>query len=368
MSRMHRRVGVVVARERIGEQLWELTVQSAGQPRPALLYERLLPPAQVGDTVVINTTALDLRLGTGGYDFVMHVLGGSESDDPDTVGDARSGHIMKLRYTPWQLRVLSVEEEDSPHRETMEQASDVAGMPVVIVGLHSQLAAAAAALRRALGPDGRIVYVMSDDAALPLDFSRTVPRLRAAGFIDGTVTAGDAFGGDLEAVTVFSGLLAARHALHGDVAIVGPGPGIVGTGTTFGTTAVAVGQHADAAGVLSGVAIVAPRLSFADDRPRHRGVSDHTLTALGRVAQRSCIVAVPMLPVAQQVLVQSQLERAGIAARHRVVVESRGERALQALTEAGIALHSMGRDATTERPLFLAAAAAGFVAADVVNS
>lgn len=377
MAQMHVREGVVIARKQIAPRLWQLNVLSDGQLRPALLYEQLLPVADVGATVVVNTTALDLRLGTGGFDFVLHVLRRADAqrrDDPPAAGDNRDGdpaghigHIMKLRYTPLQLRVLSVEEEDSPHRETMLQADDVGGMPAVVLELHSQLAPAAAALRHALGRDARIVYVMTDGAALPVDFSHSVRQLRAAAFIDGAVTTGDSFGGDLEAVTLFSGLLAARHVLHADAAVVAPGPGVVGTGTTFGTTAVAVGQSADAIGIVGGVAFVAPRISFADARPRHRGVSHHTLTALGRVAQRRCHVVLPRLSAPEDGLVRQQLADASIVARHHVVVESRGDDALRMLAEAGIALRSMGRDAATERALFLSAAAAGYAAADEVN-
>lgn len=374
MAQMHAREGVVIARKQIAPRLWQLNVLFDGQSRPALLYEQLLPVADVGATVVVNTTALDLRLGTGGFDFVLHVFRRADAqrrDDPSAAGDNRgadpAGHIMKLRYTPLQLRVLSVEEENSPHRETMLQADDVGGMPAVVLELHSQLAPAAAALRHALGRDARIVYVMTDGAALPIDFSHSVRQLRAAAFIDGTVTTGDSFGGDLEAVTLFSGLLAARHVLHADAAVVAPGPGVVGTGTTFGTTAVAVGQSADAIGIVGGVAVVAPRISFADARPRHRGVSHHTLTALGRVAQRRCHVVLPRLSAPEEALVRQQLEDASIVARHHVVVESRGDDALRMLAEAGIALRSMGRDAATERALFLSAAAAGYVAADEVN-
>lgn len=373
MSRMHVREGVVVGREQIAPRLWQLTVSSEGQLRPALLYEQLLPAAHIGDTVVINTTAVDLRLGTGGVDFVVHVPGRVRdgTGDSGVAGDTRStgpaGHIMKLRYTPFQLRVLAVEEEASPHRETMLQADDVGGMPVVLLELHSQLAPAAAALRHALGPGASIVYVMTDGAALPIDFSHSVRQLRAAGFIDGTVTTGDAFGGDLEAVTLFSGLLAARHVLRAAAAVVAPGPGVVGTGTLFGTTSVSVGQSADAVGVLGGIAIVAPRISFADPRPRHRGVSHHTLTALGRVAQRGCNVVLPRLSATETALVWRQLREAGISGRHCVVTESRGAEALQMVAEAGIDLRSMGRDVSVERALFLSAAAAGYVAADEVT-
>src|SRR5690606_9467433 len=253
-----------------------------------------------------------------------------------------------------------------PHHALLREKSDLAGLPVVIAGLHSQLAPAAAALRLALGPRATLVYVMTDGGALPLAFSGLVRRLIQAGLLDKTVTVGHAFGGDLEAVTLFSGLLAARWALGADAAVVAMGPGVVGTGTAFGTTAIETGQHLDAAGILGGRAVAALRLSFADPRARHRGVSHHSLTALGVIAQRPCRVAVPRLADDEERLVRSQLDGAGIPARHRLVDEARGQEALDALADRGVALRSMGRTPAEDPAPFLAAAAAGYVAADLL--
>lgn len=352
--------GIVRRAMREADGLWRLTVEVDGRSREALLFEQLTPPADVGDRVALNTTAVDLGLGTGGVDFVVHVVGRSRrSDGP--------GHIMKLRYTPAQLPVLAAEEEASPHHALLREKSDLAGLPVVIAGLHSQLAPAAAALRLALGPRATLVYVMTDGGALPLAFSGLVRRLIQAGLLDKTVTVGHAFGGDLEAVTLFSGLLAARWVLGADAAVVAMGPGVVGTGTKFGTTAVEAGQHADAAAILGGRPVAAPRLSFADPRPRHRGVSHHTLTAFGVVAQRRCTVVVPALPAEQRAVVLEQLRQAGIDQRHDVWEEARGQEALDLLAAAGIPLRSMGRSVEEDPALFLAAAAAGFVAGDLAG-
>lgn len=366
---MYVQKGIVVRRKQLASQLWRLTVACGHHLRTALLYADVLPVPKEGDEVWLNTTAVDLQLGTGGVDFVLSVSGSLPDKYIGTKGrpDRSQGHIMKLRYTPFQLRVLSVEEEASPHHRTMKEAQGVDGLPVVVLSLHSQLAAAAAALRLSLGQNRRIVYVMTDDGALPIAFSRTLHLLRQAGYIDATVTAGDSFGGDLEAVNVYSALLAACHVAKADAVIVGPGPGIVGTATPFGTTALFVGQTVDAIGVLNGRAVVAPRISFSDRRPRHRGVSHHTLTALGRIAQRRCLVVLPPLAPAQAALVHTQLTDSGITCRHRVVIDVRGDEALARLEKDGFVLRSMGRGLKEERPLFLAAAGAGYVAADGVK-
>ena len=55
---------------------------------------------------------------------------------------------------------------------------------------------------------------------------------RDAGWLACTITVGHAFGGDLETVTLHTGLLAARHVLGAQVAVVAQGPGNLGTGST----------------------------------------------------------------------------------------------------------------------------------------
>ena len=100
--------------------------------------------------------------------------------------------------------------------------------------------------------------------------------LKEAGWIEGSVTVGQAFGGDLEAVTVHNGLLAARLVLGADIAIVTQGPGNLGTGTRWGFSGVAAGEAINAAAVLKGQPVAALRVSEADQRDRHRGVSHHS--------------------------------------------------------------------------------------------
>lgn len=358
MGRLHVAEGIVVERRPGWDGVRALLVRCRGVTRRALAYVPPLPEPRPGDRVVLNTAAVDLGLGTGGWDFVLWVAASSGTEEKTR------GHMMKLRYTPWQLPVLAAEEEGSPWRPALETARDLDGMPGVVLALHSQLPAAAAGLRLLLGPRAPIVFIMTDGAALPLAFSRTAASLKGAGLLDGTVTTGHAFGGDLESMTLFSGLLAARHGLGAAAAIVGPGPGTAGTGTTFGTPAVEAGQHADAVGMLGGYAVAAPRISFADDRGRHRGVSHHTLTAFGTVAQRRCTVVVPSLPAMQRRRVLAQLAEAGIRRRHDVVEDGRGEEALALLGRLDIPLRSMGRDEKEEKALFLAAAAAGVVAGE----
>ncbi len=206
-----------------------------------------------------------------------------------------AGHIVKARYTPVQHTVLSVEEEDSPHRTAIDSFESLAGMPVVIGQLHSQLAPAAAAIKRSSAHRARVAYIMTDTAALPLAFSRLAAELREKGLIDCTITAGQAFGGEMEAVNVYTALIAARQAAAADAVVICPGPGHVGTGTRFGFSAIEQGEIVNAVNLLGGSAIAIARISYADPRPRHQGLSHHTLTALGLVAMTKCTLALPMI-------------------------------------------------------------------------
>src|SRR4029078_12459213 len=152
--------------------------------------------------------------------------------------------------------------------------TSIDGMPVVAAALHSQLPAVGVGLQ-ARAPVARVAHVMTDGAALPLALSDLVFTLRQKGLIDATITCGHAFGGDHEAVSIYSALAIARHIAHADVAVVVMGPGIVGTASRLGYSGIEGGLVLDATAGLDGVPIAALRASYADARDRHRGVSHH---------------------------------------------------------------------------------------------
>ncbi|CAM3891787.1 DUF3866 family protein [Nocardiopsis rhodophaea] len=323
----------------------------------ALAYTDLVGRPEKGDRVLLNTTALDMGLGTGGYAMVV-ALPDRLPPDPDPA----PGHLVKARYTPLQTTVLGADEQDSPHHALLRDADGVDGMPVVTADLHSALPAILAGVHDS-GPEARVVYVMLDGGALPAAFSRSVAGLREAGLLAATVTVGQAFGGDLETVTVHTGLLAARHILGADVAIVTQGPGNLGTGTPWGFSGVAAGEAVNAAAALGGHAVAALRVSEADPRERHRGVSHHSLTAYGRVALAPADVVVPQLPGAFGTRVRSQA--APLAERH-LVVEVPVDGLRQTLKDLPVHLSTMGRSLDGDAAYFLAAAAAGRHAASLI--
>jgi len=347
------RTGTVTSVKESRPGLLELAVDVEGAPARALAYPDLCGPVTEGDRVLLNTTAVHLGLGTGGFHLVIAVAGASDTDT------GTEGHVMKLRYTPLQAAVRTVEEQSSPHHDLMAAARSLDGIPVVWVPLHSMIAPAVAGAR-ASGAE-RVAYVMTDGAALPLALSDQVHALRSAGLLEAVITAGQALGGDLEAVTVFSALLAARAVAGAEVIVVADGPGKVGTATPWGATDVASGMSLNAAAILGGRAVAALRVSFADPAYRHHGVSPHSLTVLREVAVMPVHVAVPILEGEQRQAVWSALREAKLEERHQVV-EASGAPALDLLREAGLSVESMGRSMEEDPALFLGAGAAGVLA------
>lgn len=319
------RTVVSITSERVGLQRVDLD-----SGRRAYVLTQLIGPVAVGDQVIVNTTAVDLGLGTGGWDVVHWNLSRQEWSAPG------GGHVIKLRYTSLQVDA-GVAEEAWPD---LPQQLD--NLPVVVCDLHSQVGVVAAAFAHG-APGRRLVYVMTDSAALPLALSDLVADLRSRRLLVATVTAGQAFGGDHEAVNVHSALLVARLA-EAEAIVVGPGPGTVGTGTWLGYGSLDAINTVDAATRLNGTPIVAVRYSGADARARHRGVSHHTRTALS-LAQTTTWVPYPSGEPAPDLFPE----------RHRLT-------AVQ-VPDLDPGITTMGRDADEDPAFIRWSAAAGILAA-----
>ncbi len=332
--------------------LQRVEVDLGDGPERAYVLTQLTGTVGVGDQVVVNTTAVELGLGTGGWHVVHWNL------ERDGWAERGPGHIIKGRYTSLQADVGSAEE----HLSELAEVESVDGMPVVAAALHSQLPAAAVAFKEQ-EPDARLAYVMTDGAGLPLALSDLAFALRERGLIDATITCGHAFGGDYEAVSIFSALAVARHVAGADAVVVAMGPGIVGTNTRLGFSGMEVGSILDAAVALGGQPIACLRVSFADPRARHTGLSHHTRTALRLACRERVVVAVPRLGGDEDARLRADLTDAGIDRRHDLV-EVTPPDVLGLLAEHGLEVVSMGRPAADDPALFLAAGAAGALAAD----
>jgi len=296
-------------------------------------YTRLTGPVEEGDTVLVNTQARDLGLGSGGFDVLYANLTRGLSLTP-----TEGAHVMALPYTPGQAAFHAGEEGPS-----LPDALD--GLPVVCSGLHSHLAPVCAALAGL-----RVAYVQLSGGALPVTLSDALRALRARRLIDVAVGVAPCFDGDTDCVSVASALLwAKQRGVH--VVVCSPGPGIVGTGASFGHGGLAVAAAANAAAALGGRAVITPRVSNRDPRERHRGVSHHTRDAL-RLCLGELRIAWPVdLPGGDW---DSRIQR--------VQIDGWQERC------SGLPLSHMGRDVADDPWFFAAAFAAGALGRELAIS
>ncbi len=343
------KLGVLKERLEARPGFEEWLVSVAGVSERAIAYPSLTGALEEGATVWLNATATALALGTGGAHFILGPAPlGADASRPLCRDD---GHLMRMRYTPCQMRVAAAEEPGSPHHSAISAFRGLDARPVLVCELHSAAAAAAIAARAA-APQCRIAWVQDDGGALPLAYSRTVHHLQSRGVIDITVTLGQGFGGDLETVTLHSALVAACAAGQADLLLVTQGPGSAGTGSRFGFSGLRLVEALHAAATLGGVPLLAPRLSTADPRSRHRGVSHHTETML------ACTHVAVVVPLA------TGLTSWCPAAPH-AVADVDGTDSLAALQPMSDLLVSMGRSLNDDPAYWSAAAASGAYAAAV---
>ncbi|HVF78592.1 MAG TPA: DUF3866 family protein [Solirubrobacteraceae bacterium] len=308
-----------------------LAIQIGEERRTAIADVGLVGASQPGDELIVNVEALELGLGSGGFDIVhVNLTRGLKGQ-----GTPRA-HVMKLNYTSLQHAVLPVEEGDADGTPLAPQLPLY--KPAAVIALHGQLAPLAWAFAQASGGEGRLGYIQTIGGALPGGHSCVVRDLRDDGLLRGHLTAGAAFGGaDGESITTAAALHHGMTELRWDAAVIGPGPGILGSGSALGHGGMHALDSLHTAIALGCNALLVPRMSSTDLRARHRGLSHHTRAVLDLLLA-SVVIAIP----------DDQWP-----ADHRH--EWRAFPAdLDGYAVSGLPTHSMGR----EDPLFFAAALA----------
>lgn len=343
------RRGVVVGED-------PLTVEVAGERRRAWADPATVGECREGDEVVVNTEALDLELGSGGFD-VVHVNLTRGLDAPGADG----AHVMKLNYTSLQHAVQPVEPEEGPG-----EPEPLPAMPVLVVHLHGQLAPALWAAAQAR-PGLRVGYVQTPGGALPGRLSRDVADLRERGLLAEHVSAGAAHGGEYEAISVVGALDAAARRLGWDACVAGPGPGILGSASRLGHGGMAALDTAHAALALGLPTLLAARLSSSDPRARHRGLSHHTRTVL-ELLLAPVRVPVPEIATEGWPLLGPDAPEGGSSeaaladlievtkGRHDLAVEQVD---MARYVASGLPTRTMGRELADDPLFFAAALAAG---------
>jgi hypothetical protein len=334
-----------------------LTVEVAGERRRAWADPALVGPVEVGDEVVVNTQALDLDLGSGGFDVVhVNLTRGLEGGGAE--GDA---HVMKLNYSSLQHAVEPIEGDEPAPEERVIPMPAMPAPPILVIPLHGHLAPAVWAAHQA-NPGINFGFVQGAGGALPGSLSRDVTDLRERGLLAGHVTAGAAYGAQAEAITVPGGIDAAVHELGWDAAVVGPGPGILGSDSRLGHGGMAALDAAHSAMALGLPTLVCPRLSSSDPRQRHRGLSHHSSTVLSMLlgpvrvpVPEAAVEGWPMLDEeapeggSPQAALDELIEICG--GRHDIAVQPID---LDGYVASGLPTTTMGRG-IAEDPLFFAA-------------
>ena len=301
-----KRVAKVIEIKSQSDLIQDIRVDINGRIEKAYNYVQLTGIAQVGDEVVVNTTAVELSLGTGGFHFIC-----------------------------------------------------LEGMPVAVGALHSIVPVFAATFKK-LCPDKKLVYIMSDGAALPMAFSKNVDNLKNMGLIDNTITYGNAFGGDYECINIYTSLITAKEICKADCVLVAMGPGIAGTGTKYGFSGIDQAVIIDAVEKLNGKSYIIPRISFADKRPRHKGISHHTLTILSELTNKSTNVVLNSLyEPAKLSIIRDQLLLNSIDEKHKVDFEEY-DMTKEDLDKYGLKVKSMGRSFEEDKEFFEAAATVAY--------
>ena len=308
-----------------------------------IAYPPLTGPLAVGDEVVVNVQAGSLRLGSGGFDVLVVNLTRGLGLAPEA-----GAHVMTHPYTPLQAAVRHLEEGAAGRGEASDdQAAPLGGLPVVCCSLHAQLAPVCAGL----GDGLRVAYIQLGGGALPVALSDAVRALKARGLIEAAVAVAPCVGGDAQAVSLASALVWAA-AQGFDAVVCGIGPGVVGTGSRFGHGGLAVAEAANATAALGGRAVVAARVSGADARERHRGLSHHTRSALA-LCLGDALVAWPAgAPHPAALPGRATLREVDATGWHTAC--------------AGLPLAHMGRGPDDDPDFFAASYAAGRVARELV--
>lgn len=300
----------------------------------AINYKKSIGKCKTGDWVFLNTIAGRLGLGTGGYHFVYLNLGSTYGAEE---GGRDMGHIIKMKYTQSQMRFRTIE-EFSDYKELFNSPQDLGGKPLVVTTLHSMVPVIAGTIKY-LDFKRKVVCIYTYGGALNSDFSKSLRELKSKRIISSVITCGECFGGDFEAVNIYTALIFAYMELKCDVAVVVCGPGVAGTGTYYGFSTMEMIMPLYAGENLNLKAILSPRISFADKRERHYGISMQTMAILKAVDFK---VSLPIYRSDKVDILLRQIEKESLNEKVRVEIVN-SSYASETIEHFGIDTSVMGR-------------------------
>ncbi|MEZ0536068.1 DUF3866 family protein [Caldicellulosiruptoraceae bacterium PP1] len=267
--------GIVTKNIKVTNNIQIVEVKLNNRTSYAINFLDINNPVDINQEVLVNITANYLNLGTGGYDFII---------PQGQFENKKNGHIMKLRYTPLQFSVLTEEEKD---KTIFERTPYLNKENIVVCELHSMIAPIAIYLKQFL-PKIKISVILTDWGMLNANLSENIQYLKSKKLIDFVITCGEAFNGDFECINEINSIILSQQ-LQADVIIIGPLPGIVGTGSKFGFSTYNMIHVIEDIYRFNGQAILPIRLSKMDKRDRHKIISHHFITILNYLNAQAII-------------------------------------------------------------------------------
>lgn len=328
-------------------------LKTSASAEKAILYLSITPRASINSEVIVNATSTTLKLGTGGMDIVTSVL----QSLPQNITEP-NGHIMKARYLPNQHSVLAVEAQESQYHLLFNKSFSLQEKKILISELHSMLPICFWAMDF-LNHDRKMVAIISDEASIPLSLSNHVRDLKKDKRFS-TITIGQAFGGSYEAVNLVTALQFATEVLNADLILVTLGPGVVGTGTNYGFSGIVQASWANIINSLDGVPVWVPRLSEADKRERHKGISHHTLTPLVKFTYgKKSVLPLPTVNSSIATTITKQVQELHLDDRIKWIKEEQlHEIVHHILKKSTVPIKTMGRKYEDDPIFFLGVVAA----------
>ena len=291
--------------------LQRVEVDLGDGPERAYVLTQLTGTVGAGDRVVVNTTAVELGLGTGGW----HVVHWNLARDELERAGARPHHQGPVHEPPGRRR----QHRGAPRR-SWPRSSRSTGMPVVAAALHSQLPAVAVAVKER-APDARVAYVMTDGAGLAARALRPGRRpSRRASWSTPPSRAGTRSAATSRRCRSSRALAVARHVARADVAVVAMGPGHRRHQHPARLQrAWRSGRSSTPRSRSAGVPIAVPAGVVRGPAGAPPGLSHHSATALRLACRERVRVAGPVLGGDEEERLRAELVAAGIDRRHDLV-------------------------------------------------
>jgi hypothetical protein len=170
-------------------------------------------------------------------------------------------------------------EENIEYKNVFDMKPKLLPRPIVYAILHSMISPLVTTIKH-IKPNAIISCVYTYGGAMNANNSFTLKKLRSSELINSVITTGECYGGDYESINITTGIIFGFNQLNSDIIIVCCGPGVAGSSTFYGFSTFDFIGLIYISKLLGLCPVLIPRISMADKRERHRGVSMQSLSIL----------------------------------------------------------------------------------------